>query len=132
MRSIKVVGAILLVGGIVVLLSSFLVELTALSDDPGLGLRQILGIVTGSGAAIAGMVLILGRRRETIVVLNLLGIVLFVGGIVVLSGSLLVDLAGFCPNSGFGLWQIAGTITGALAMSFGVVTLSNTKSMIRR
>ena len=103
MRSIKVVGAILFVGGIVVLLSSFLVELTVLSDDPGLGLRQILGIVTGSGAAIAGMVLILGRRRETIVVLNLLGIVLFGGGIVVLSGSLLVDLAGFCPNSGFGL-----------------------------
>ncbi len=129
MRSIKVVGAILFVGGIVVLLSSFLVELTALSDDPGLGLRQILGIVTGSGAAIAGMVLILGRRRETIVVLNLLGIVLFVSGIVVLSGSLLVDLAGFCTNPGFGLRQIAGTITGALAMSFGVVTLSKTKIM---
>ena len=66
MKYAKTLGVILLAGGIVVLASSFLVELTAWSDDPGLGFRQIVGIITGSGAAITGMVLLLGRRRETI------------------------------------------------------------------
>ena len=131
MKFTKTLGVIFLGGGIVVAASSLLVELTALSDDPGLGFRQIVGIITGSGAAITGMVLIVGRRRETIIALNLLGIVLLVGGIVVLLGSLLIDVAGCRTNPGFGLRQIMGSISGAVALLFGVFTLTKLKIMAR-
>ena len=129
MRYTKVFGAILLGGGIALLLSSFLVELTVLSDDLGLGFRQIMGIITGSGAAIVGTVLILGRQRETILALKVLGIVFLVGGTVVLLGSLLIDFAGFRTNPGFGLKQIAGTIAGVFVLAVGGFTLFKLKAL---
>jgi hypothetical protein len=131
MRYTKVFGAVLLAGGIVVFLSSFLVELTIFSDDPGIGIHQIMGIITGSGAAIVGIILILARQRVTIVILKLLGIVLLVGGIGVLFGALLIDFSGFRHNAGFGLRQIEGTITGAVALCIGLFTLFRLKTMAR-
>lgn len=129
MRFAKVVGALLVGGGVIVLLSSFLVEFTNLSDDPGLGFRQILGIITGSIAAIVGMVLILGRRKKIVGIFNLLGVVFFVGGIFILTASLLVDLAGFHTNPGFGLRQITGVIAGAIAILGGSVIFTRTKNL---
>lgn len=124
----RVIGLILVSTGMLLLASSFLVELTIFSDDPGLGLRQIMGIITGSGAAIAGMILILGRQRETILVLRILGIVFLVGGAVVLLGSLLIDFAGIRTSPGFGLRQIAGTITGVFVLVVGGCMLFKLKN----
>lgn len=129
MRYTTLFGAILLGGGIALVLSSFLVEFTIFSDDPGLGFRQIMGIVTGSGAAIAGTVLIMGRR-EKILALKILGIVFLIGGSVIFLGSLFIDLAGFCTNPGFGLKQIAGTITGAFVMAFGGFTFFKLTTLV--
>lgn len=127
MRFVKLIGAILLGGGIMIVASSFLVELTVFSDDPGLGFRQIAGIVTGSGAAIVGMVLLLGRGREHIVLLRLVGIALLAGGSAALLASLLIDFAGFRTSPGFGMRQIGGAITGAVTTLLGGLTLFKVK-----
>jgi predicted membrane channel-forming protein YqfA (hemolysin III family) len=122
-------GVILIAGGMLLIASSFLVELTIFSDDPGLGFRQIMGIVTGSTSAGAGAVLLFGKRKEVAVMLTIVGSVLLAVGIVVSLTALLIDLAGVHTRPGFGPRQTAGLIAGVLAISGGLVVLASRKKL---
>jgi hypothetical protein len=131
-RFVRIIGAILIGGGVLVLASSFLVELTIFSDDPGLGLRQIMGIVTGSASAGTGAVLLLGKRKEVAVVLTILGIVLLTVGILLSLTAMLIDLTGAHTHPGFGPRQIAGIVAGILAIAGGLVVLASRRTLPRQ
>jgi hypothetical protein len=131
-KFIRAMGAILIGGGVLVLASSFLVELTIFSDDPGLGLRQIMGIVTGAASAGTGAVLLLGKRKEVAVVLTILGIVLLTVGILLSLTAMLIDLAGAHTHPGFGPRQIAGIVAGILAICGGLIVLASRRTLPRQ
>jgi hypothetical protein len=129
MKFARILGAILIGGGVIVFASSFLVELTIFSDDPGLGIRQITGIVTGSVSVIAGAVLLFGKQREIAFMLSLTGIALLAVGILMSLVSLLIDLVGFRTSPGFGPRQIAGVMSGLLAIAGGLVVFFSRKKL---
>ena len=129
MKFARIIGAILIVGGVILFAGSFLVELTIFSDDPGLGFRQIMGIVTGSVSVIAGAVLIFGRSREIAAMLCIVGIGLLVTGILLSLASVLIDFFRVHSNPGFGPRQTAGLVSGLLAIAGGVVVISSRKKL---
>lgn len=128
MRYIRVLGAIAVAGGAIIVAAAFLVEYTRFSDDPGLGLRQILGIILGVSAVASGVFLLLGRRRESLAVIRVLGIVFLAGGSLMLLASLLGDILGIHANPGFGRRQIAGTFSGLAAVAGGWLLLNRRKA----
>ena len=129
MKFARIFGAILIVGGVILFASSFLVELTIFSDDPGLGFRQIMGIVTGFVSVIAGAVLVLGKPREIALVLCITGIALLVVGILMSLVSLLIDFFRVHSHPGFGPRQIAGLVAGLLAIAGGLVVIISRKKI---
>jgi len=131
MKFARIFGAILIGGGVILFASSFLVELTIFSDDPGLGFRQIMGIVTGSVSVVAGVVLIVGRPREISLVLCIIGIALLSVGTLMSLMSLLIDFFRVHSHPGFGPRQIAGLVSGLLAMAGGLVVIVSRKKLPR-
>jgi len=131
MKFARIFGAILIGGGVILFASSFLVELTIFSDDPGLGFRQIMGIVTGSVSVVAGVVLIVGRPREISLVLCIIGIALLFVGTLMSLVSLLIDFFRVHSHPGFGPRQIAGLVSGLLAIAGGWVVIVSRKKLPR-
>ena len=129
MKFARIIGDILIGGGVIVFASSFLVEITIFSDDPGLGLRQIMGIVTGSVSIVAGVVLLFGKSREIAIVLCIIGIALLFVGTLMSLVSLLIDFFAVHSHPGFGPRQIAGIVSGLLAIAGGLVVLVSRKKL---
>jgi hypothetical protein len=50
-----------------------------------------------------------------------IGLVLIIGGVVLLIGSLILDVIGIGGHAGFGRYQIAGIVLGVLATGVGFV-----------
>ena len=131
MKFARIFGAILIVGGVILFASSFLVELTVFSDDPGLGFRQIMGIVTGSVSVIAGVILRFGKARELAVILCIIGNGLLIVGVLLSLASLLIDHFRVHSHPGFGPRQIAGLASGLLAIAGGLVVIASRKKLPR-
>ena len=129
MKFARIISAILIGGGVILVASSFLVELTIFSDDPGLGFRQIMGIVTGSVTVAAGVVLLLGKAREITIVLCIIGIALLVVGVLLSLVSLLIDFFRVHSHPGFGPRQIAGFVSGVLAIAGGLFVITSRKKL---
>ena len=129
MKFARILGAVLIAGGVILFASSFLVELTIFSDDPGLGLRQIMGIVTGSISVIAGVILIFGKSREIAILLCIVGITLLIVGVLLSLASLLIDFFRVHSHPGFGPRQIAGLVSGLLAIAGGLVVIVSRKKL---
>ena len=129
MKSARIFGALLIAGGVILFAGSFLVELTIFSDDPGLGFRQIMGIVTGSVSVAAGLIMLFGKLREISLVLCIIGIALLVFGILLSLVSLLIDFFRVHANPGFGSRQVAGLVSGLLAIAGGLVVIVSRKKL---
>ena len=129
MKFARIFGVILMVGGVILFASSFLVELTVFSDDPGLGFRQIMGIVTGSISVIAGVVLRFGKAREIAIVLCIMGIALLIVGVLLSLVSLLIDHFRVHSHPGFGPRQIAGLVSGLMAIAGGLVVIVSRRKL---
>ena len=57
----KIVGIVLIVGGIVGLLLSLLADAILTGRNPGFGPYQIIGTIVGIAAAVVGLILVLRK-----------------------------------------------------------------------
>ena len=60
----KIVGAVLIAVGVVLLALSALADPIGIGNDDGFGWKQILGVIIGAGIALVGLALIYVRRGE--------------------------------------------------------------------